>query len=272
MSYRAIVLPAEAAAFVAEGGRDLALARLGAAGEGLDPGRPLRLVDAAGAPLGVAVADPENGRLRVFGGAAEADAALDAAFFRARVERAIALRRALGLWSEAPGGRAIHGAGDGLPGFAADVLGGWAVLYVYGRGLVHHGRFVADALRAAGALRGVVLKVRSRGAVHQRDVRQEIIGETPPERLVVEEHGVPFEVHLLGGLNTGLFTDMRVHRHGLARFVAGRDVLNGFAYTGTLSVLAARSGAASVTSVDLSSGVLAWAADNFRGSSSTPTT
>jgi len=95
-------------------------------------------------------------------------------------------------------------------------------------------------------------------------VKQETIGKEPPEKLVVEEHGVPHEVHLLGGLNVGLFTDMREHRRNLGRFTRGRRVLNTFAYTGSLSVAAARGGASEVTSVDLSTGVLKWAMENFR--------
>jgi 23S rRNA (cytosine1962-C5)-methyltransferase len=95
-------------------------------------------------------------------------------------------------------------------------------------------------------------------------VRHEVVGEPPPSSLVVEERGVPFEVHLDRGLNTGLFTDMREHRHGLARFAPGRRVLNAFSYTGTMSVVCARAGAAEVTSVDLSAGVQGWARDNFR--------
>src|SRR5581483_4690940 len=83
------------------------------------------------------------------------------------------------------------------------------------------------------------------------------------DKLVATEHGVPFEVHPLAGLNAGLFTDMREHRRGLARFVAGARVLNLFSYTGALSVTCARAGAAAVTSVDTSAGVQAWAAGNF---------
>jgi 23S rRNA (cytosine1962-C5)-methyltransferase len=71
-------------------------------------------------------------------------------------------------------------------------------------------------------------------------------------------------VHLRGALNVGLFTDMREHRRNIGRFAAGRRVLNTFAYTGALSVAAARAGASAVTSVDLSGGVLAWARENFR--------
>ncbi len=43
-------------------------------------------------------------------------------------------------------------------------------------------------------------------------------GEEPPEKWIVEEGMFRFEVHLLAGLNVGLFTDMREHRRGIGRF------------------------------------------------------
>jgi 23S rRNA (cytosine1962-C5)-methyltransferase len=263
VSYRGVVLPPAAAEFLARGGRDLPLATA-RVGEALEPARPVRLVSPSGQFLGVAIADPENERLRVVVRGDEAEEAISPAFFDRRVERALALRRSLGLAGERAAYRAIHGAGDGLPGFTADVLAPWAVVYVYGRAFVAHGQEVARALVEQAGLRGGVVKVRSRGAASQNRVRQEVVGDAPPAALVVEERGVPFEVHLERGLNTGLFTDMREHRHGLARFAAGRRVLNGFSYTGTMSVVCARAGAAEVASVDLSGGVQGWARDNFR--------
>ena len=263
MSYRGLVLPPAAAAFVEKGGRDLPLALAGVT-EALEAGRPLRLVGPKGQVLGLALADPENERLRVMARADEGADSISPAFFAARVERALGLRRTLGLLGERSACRLVHGAGDGLPGFAMDLVAPWAVLYVYSRAFVPHGQLVARAAIEQAGLRGVVVKVRSRGAASQQRVKQEAVGENPPETLVVEERSVPFEVHPDRGLNTGLFTDMREHRHSLARFTAGRAVLNGFAYTGTLSVIAARAGARSVTTVDLSSGVLNWARDNFR--------
>jgi 23S rRNA (cytosine1962-C5)-methyltransferase len=263
VSYRGLVLPAAAASFVEAGGRDLPLAVAGVT-EPLEAGRPVRLRGQGGQPLGLALADPENERLRVLCRADEEVEAIGPAFFAARVGRALELRRMLGLVGERSAFRLAHGAGDGLPGFALDVFAPWAVLYVYSRAFVPFGQLLAQAAIEQAGLRGAVVKVRSRGAASQQRVRQETVGEAPPPTLVVEERGVPFEVHPDRGLNTGLFTDMREHRHGLARFVSGRAVLNAFAYTGTLSVVAARAGASSVTTVDLSSGVLGWARDNFR--------
>jgi 23S rRNA (cytosine1962-C5)-methyltransferase len=263
LSYRGLVVAPAAAAFVEAGGRDVPL-RLAEPAEALEAGRPLRLVSQTGRALGLALADPENACLRLVAGPEDPADVVGPSLFAARVAQALALRRGLGLAGERAAYRALHGAGDGLPGFTADVLAPWAVLYVMSRGFVAHGQAVAEALVAQAGLRGCVVKVRSRGAASQGRVRQEIVGEPPPAALVVEERGVPFEVHLERGMNTGLFTDMREHRHGLARLAAGRRVLNGFSYTGTLSVVAARAGASEVTSVDLSAGVQGWARDNFR--------
>jgi 23S rRNA (cytosine1962-C5)-methyltransferase len=90
----------------------------------------------------------------------------------------------------------------------------------------------------------------------------DVIG-TVPQQAIALEHGVGYEVHPLGALNTGLFTDMRQHRVGLRRFARDARVLNLFSYTGALSLACALGGAASVTSVDTSEGVHAWARSNF---------
>jgi 23S rRNA (cytosine1962-C5)-methyltransferase len=245
----------------------LALADLEAAGA-LEPGRPLRVIDARGQTLAVGVADPENEVVRLW---AHGDAArsLDAAFFRGLLGPALALRRTLGLADGASAYRLVNGEGDGLSGLTVDVYGAYAVVTALSRGLLGHARLLAQvalaALPEAGLpLRGAVVKARlpGKGNTPER-AKDDVVGEAPPEKLVVREHGVPYEVHLRGGINVGLFTDMREHRAGLARFVRGKRVLNTFAYTGALSVAAARAGASVITSVDLAAGPLAWARANF---------
>lgn len=260
MSAPRCVLPAEAVSFLAGGGRDLDAARIpGAAG--LTAGSAVPLEDDRGEPLGVAIADPDNQKLRVMATPADGFAQLGGAVLAWRVERALAWRKALGLPGEDATYRVFHGAGDGLPGFACDVLGRFAVLYAYAPALVPWARQLAEAVRGFTGVRGVVVKVRAKAGASS--VAQEIVGEAPPERYVAAEHGMPVEIHPLGGLNTGLFTDMREERQRLGRFAAGAAVVNLFSYTATLSVACARAGAASVVSVDTSDGVAAWARGNF---------
>src|SRR5450432_3127843 len=258
MSLHGVTLSAAGAQRLAAFPPQLPLADL-EGGPALEPGRPLRILDAKGQTLAVGVADPENEVVRLWS-RDEAVRALDAAFFRARVVPALAFRRTLGLADGESAYRLVNGEGDGLSGLAVDVYGPYAVVTALSRGLVGHARLLAQAalqvLPEAGLpLRGAVLKTRLKGS-----------GNTPErakDDLVVEEAGVPYEVHLRGGINVGLFTDMREHRAGLARFVRGKRVLNTFAYTGALSVAAARAGAAEITSVDLAAGPLAWARANF---------
>lgn len=257
------MLPPAAAGFLDEGGRDLALS-VADPQLRLEAGRPIDLFDDAGRALGLAVADPDNERLRVLVAPGEPFDELDASFFAARVEAALERRRALGLVARGQCYRLLNGAGDGLPGLVADVFGSWAVLHAYGRALVPAARELAGVLIGGAELQGVVLKLRGRGAAARGEVAQELHGAPPPERHVASEGELRFETHLTGGLNVGLFTDMREQRRALARHAPGRSVLNAFSYTGTLSVAAAKAGAASVTSVDLSGGVQRWARDNFR--------
>ncbi len=80
----------------------------------------------------------------------------------------------------------------------------------------------------------------------------------------VQEHGLTFLVNLDDYLDTGLFLDHRAARRLVGRASRGKRVLNLFCYTGAFSVHAAKGGAISTTSVDLSTTYLAWAERNFR--------
>ena len=102
--------------------------------------------------------------------------------------------------------------------------------------------------------------LRSRG--RQRDgsgQRQQYIRmEHKNQRKVVQEFGVQFEINLSDYLDVGLFLDHRVLRREIGQRIAGRSMLNLFAYTGAFSVHARMGGAACTTTVDLSKTYLEW--------------
>jgi 23S rRNA (cytosine1962-C5)-methyltransferase len=256
-----IAVPAFAVQFIAGGGRDVDTSRLTLDAKA---GEHVQVTDDNGDEIGLAIVDSENSRLRVYSTPADGFAKIDAALLGWRVERALALRKQLDLPGPDHAYRIVHGAGDGLPGFAADVLGRVAVVWAYSEALRSLGMKLAESIVGFARLDGAVVKLRTKGG--ESNVAQSTTG-TVPETLIATEHGVPFEIHPLGGLNTGLFTDMREQRRGLARFVRDKRVLNLFSYTGALSVASARFGAATVTSVDTSPGVQSWAAGNFARSS-----
>lgn len=65
-------------------------------------------------------------------------------------------------------------------------------------------------------------------------------------------------------LDTGLFLDHRITRSMLGTLASGRHFLNLFAYTGSATVHAAKGGALSTTTVDMSKTYLDWAQRNMR--------
>lgn len=105
----------------------------------------------------------------------------------------------------------------------------------------------------------IFVKTRRR----QRGADQYEKTEVDPAVCIMSEAGLRFRVDLASYLDTGLFPDHRRTRAMFAELSACKDVLNLFAYTGTATVHAARAGARSTTTVDLSKTYLDWAKRNF---------
>ncbi|WP_134459732.1 class I SAM-dependent methyltransferase, partial [Pseudomonas aeruginosa] len=121
-----------------------------------------------------------------------------------------------------------------------------------------------DALAAIPQTLGVaqervVVKRRERQAGKKQYERQSSEGKF----LEVGEGDVRLLVNLTDYLDTGLFLDHRPMRLRIQKEAAGKRFLNLFCYTATATVHAARGGARSTTSVDLSKTYLDWARRNL---------
>mgnify|MGYP001033211458 CR=1 FL=1 len=219
-----------------------------------------------GRPLGRAAFSPHSqirARLWTF----DADEAVDHAFFKRRVAAAVAARAVLpelrgqeGLCPAANtlGMRLIHGESDGLPGVIADRYGETVVLQLNSVGAEKwRDAIVAALLPATGCtrvfersdaeVRGLEgLEARS-GSLH---------GGEPAGPVVIEEHGIRFEVDIRGGHKTGFYLDQRENRSAIAAYARGAEVLNCFSYTGGFGVAALAAGAARVTNIDSSAPAL----------------
>ena len=121
-----------------------------------------------------------------------------------------------------------------------------------------------DALAAIPVALGipserVVIKRRERQAGTRQYERQAAQGQF----MEVTEGGVRLLVNLTDYLDTGLFLDHRPMRLRIQQEAAGKRFLNLFCYTATATVHAAKGGARSTTSVDLSKTYLDWARRNL---------
>lgn len=106
----------------------------------------------------------------------------------------------------------------------------------------------------------IVLKVREQ----QKGKKQYEKVSQRKEFIEVFENGATFQVNLYDYLDTGLFLDHRITRQFVQQKSNDKDVLNLFAYTGSVSVHAALGGAKSITTVDMSNTYIEWAKNNFK--------
>jgi len=87
-------------------------------------------------------------------------------------------------------------------------------------------------------------------------------GNRNASRCPIVEHGLNFRVDVEQGQKTGFFLDQRENRQRVRALAAGREVLDGFCYTGGFAIAALAGGAKRVTAVESSSPALEVAKDN----------
>ncbi|WP_230179859.1 class I SAM-dependent methyltransferase [Aquabacterium sp. CECT 9606] len=116
---------------------------------------------------------------------------------------------------------------------------------------------------APGQAFTLVLQTRDDARADARVLAGEV-----PEPHVVEAQGARYRVHLLKGLNHGLFLDMAEGRRWVHQHVSSRPglkkVLNLFAYTCAFSVVALQAGARQVVNVDMSGAALSIGKQNHQ--------
>ncbi|MDE6453664.1 MAG: class I SAM-dependent rRNA methyltransferase [Muribaculaceae bacterium] len=189
-----------------------------------------------------------------------ADTAVDDAFFARRLAEAYAMRRTLGLQRpDNTAFRLVHGEGDFLPGLVVDVYGDTAVVQAHSPGM----HFVRDTIARAltelpgAGIANVYYKSETTLPYKARlDPQNDYIVGSYSGNVAIE-NGLKFHIDWLRGQKTGFFVDQRDNRSLLARYSAGRRVLNMFCYTGGFSVYALGGGAEQVVSVDSSAKAVA---------------
>jgi 23S rRNA (cytosine1962-C5)-methyltransferase len=157
--------------------------------------------------------------------------------------------------------RLLFGEGDGLPGIVVDIYAGFAIIVSYSSALAEIVSWVAAALAARAEIVGVCERVTRRK--DRASELKHLSGEHPPEVVMIEEHGLRYEVDFEAGQKTGLFLDHRENRRYLRELSRDKSVLNLFAYTGAFSVSCAAGGARHVTSVDIAAPAIEAAARNI---------
>ena len=203
-------------------------------------------------------------RVRLYGW--DAAERIDEAFFATRLDRALALRHALGLMAPDGGCRLVFSEGDGLSGLVVDRYRDVLSVQLTSLALAHRRELLLDLLDERLRPSGTLLRTE-KGVLEEEglEARDGVLrGAAPDEPMPVVESGLTFLVDLRTGQKTGYFLDQRDNRRAVAALAAGRRVADVFCYSGGFTLPMLRAGAASVVGVDGSAPAVELAGANVR--------
>lgn len=236
---------------------------LSQSGEGA-PGDLAVLFDRKREFLGIGLYDPDELiRVRVlqFG----KQMPVDAAFFENRLLKAAEQRLSL-LRRDTNAYRVVNGENDFLPGLIIDRYNKTAVIKIYTPAWIPHLKNIVDGLDKVLSPENIVLRLSNGIQSHPEYAHGLTNGmalKGSGETVIFRENGILFEADPVNGQKTGFFLDQRDNRSRAEALAEGKTVLNVFSYTGGFSIYAARGGALSVASLDISKPAIEAAKRNF---------
>ena len=203
----------------------------------------------------------------------EPERVIDEGFWRGRLQQALEGRRSISKEAESGATpttalRLVNAEADGLPGLVVDRYGDYVVIQCLTLGIELRKdslvEMLVDLLHPAGILERSDVDVRVKEGL--QPVVKTLFGEEPPAELTILENGLGFLVDVHRGHKTGFYLDQRDNRVAVGRrpIMAGREVLNVFAYTGAFGVFAAAVGAKQIVQVDSSVAALETAERNMQ--------
>ena len=227
-------------------------------------GETLEVRDAAGKFVARAAYSPKSQiRARVW--SFDAAEQIDAAFFRNRVQKALALREGLPAARHTNALRLINGESDGLPGLVVDRYADVLVAQFLAAGVERWRDVILDSLTELSGCEAIF--ERSDAEVRKLEGLEARVGfargNRNATRCPIVEHGLNYRVDVEQGQKTGFFLDQRENRQRVRALAAGREVLDGFSYTGGFAINALAGGAKRITAVESSAPALEVAKENL---------
>ena len=163
---------------------------------------------------------------------------VDDAFWRSRIQAAVAFRESLNL--NATAYRLVHGEGDLLPSLIVDRYANILVVQALSQGMDRHLPALLPHLLEATGADGVLARNDPRVRLLEGlEQRVDVLHGEVPDSIRVQEGGVEYDVDPRHGQKTGLFLDQRENREAAAQYARGR-ALDCFSYNGGFALRLAR--------------------------------
>ena len=188
----------------------------------------------------------------------------DDKWLRSRIARAIERRKETIPPEAGNALRLVHAESDGLPGLIVDRYADTLELQLSTAGAdCRRDAIVAALAELTGCARIFERSDADTRALEGLPERTGVLsGGAPPAEIEIREHGLRYQVDVVGGQKTGFYLDQRDNRARLRALAAGREALNCFSFTGAFSLACVAGAAQSVLSIDSSAAALELARRN----------
>jgi 23S rRNA (cytosine1962-C5)-methyltransferase len=197
--------------------------------DGAQPGRPVKVADPRGRPLGTAhFSSSSQISLRMLSRQVEE---IGRDFFLRRLRAAEAHRRTVVRHSDAY--RVVHGEADMLPALVVDRYGDYLVMQTLDQGMDAAKDVIASCLEEIFHPKGIV--ARNDVAVRAKEelpLETSVLAGEVPESVTVQMNELTLRADLMHGQKTGIFLDQRDNYRAAARYARGGKALDTFTSTG----------------------------------------
>jgi 23S rRNA (cytosine1962-C5)-methyltransferase len=193
---------------------------------------------------------------------------LDEAWLKKKIKICMDNREALFNSTATNGFRVVHGENDKLGGLVVDKYDKTVVIKLYTIAWVKPLEIICNVINDLLKPDNIVLRL-SRGVAKSESLDSElfdgkVLQGKVDDIVVFKENDILFAADPVNGQKTGFFLDQRDNRKRVEDLSRGKKVLNVFSYNGGFSLYAARGGASSVTSLDISQPALDASIKNFK--------
>ena len=202
-------------------------------------------------------------KVRMYAWAEERE--MDEAWFREKLAEAREYRDLLRIANVSNAQRLVFSEADGMPGLVVDQLGDGLVIQITTWGMETRKAMLVDVLKdmlqPAFLFEDASAETREKEGLPTNS--RFLFGAEAASDLVIEEHGIKYQVQLEGGQKTGFYIDQRENRKLIREYAAGKAVLDSFSYSGGFALNAAQAGAESITVVDSSADAISLVEQNI---------
>ena len=192
------------------------------------------------------------------------DEKVDKNFIFERIKRAVEKRKH--LRDETNSIRYFYSEADYIPGLVIDKFDKYVTVQFRNSGVEKFKSDIVDAIKKYLKPKGIYERSDVENRVHEGvETKTGVIYGEIPDRIIMEDNGIKYNIDIIEGQKTGFFLDQRESRKFINKYINSQTrFLDVFSSSGGFSMRALKSGAREVVAIDKDTHALELCHENYK--------